>query len=188
MMQPTQQQQQQQPHYHQPTPTQLQPTAPQQQQQQPAITSAFQRPPQSRSMKTTNHNTSAAIPQSHICVTRYKTELCRPFTETGKCKYGDKCQFSHGIKELRILTRHPKYKTEYCRTFHTSKRSFAHRCAFCYSCRGFLFAAGYCPYGPRCHFIHDIHEARAATQSNDLIPRRHSDLKSNSSAPKSTNR
>lgn len=59
--------------------------------------------------------------QSHVCVTRYKTELCRPFTETGKCKYGDKCQFSHGEKELRILMRHPKYKTEYCRTFHTSK-------------------------------------------------------------------
>ena len=61
------------------------------------------------------------IAQSHVCLTRYKTELCRPYTETGKCKYGDKCQFSHGMKELRILLRHPKYKTEYCRTFHTSK-------------------------------------------------------------------
>jgi len=168
MIQPTQQQQQ--PHYHQTPQTQLQPQLQQQQQQQqqqPAISSNYQRPPQTRSMKTTNHNTSPAIPQSHLCVTRYKTELCRPFTETGKCKYGDKCQFSHGIKELRILTRHPKYKTEYCRTFHTT---------------------GYCPYGPRCHFIHDIHEARTATQSNDFITRRHSDLKSNSSLPKSTNR
>ncbi len=64
---------------------------------------------------------ATATTQSHVCVTRYKTELCRPFTETGKCKYGDKCQFSHGMKELRILMRHPKYKTEYCRTFHTSK-------------------------------------------------------------------
>jgi len=73
-------------------------------------------------MKTTTSSTPQ-ITQSHICVTRYKTELCRPFTETGKCKYGDKCQFSHGIKELRILMRHPKYKTEYCRTFHTSKYS-----------------------------------------------------------------
>jgi hypothetical protein len=71
-------------------------------------------------MKTTTSSTPQ-ITQSHVCVTRYKTELCRPFTETGKCKYGDKCQFSHGMKELRILMRHPKYKTEYCRTFHTSK-------------------------------------------------------------------
>ena len=66
-------------------------------------------------------SSSTTTTQSHVCVTRYKTELCRPFTETGKCKYGDKCQFSHGMKELRILMRHPKYKTEYCRTFHTSK-------------------------------------------------------------------
>ena len=64
---------------------------------------------------------------------RYKTELCRPFEETGHCKYGDKCQFAHGDGELRSLTRHPKYKTELCRTFHTT---------------------GFCPYGPRCHFMH----------------------------------
>nr|KAF6389520.1 ZFP36 ring finger protein like 1 [Myotis myotis] len=36
---------------------------------------------------------------------RYKTELCRPFEENGACKYGDKCQFAHGIHELRSLTR-----------------------------------------------------------------------------------
>lgn len=74
-------------------------------------------------MKTSisTHPPTSHITSSHISVTRYKTELCRPFTETGKCKYGDKCQFSHGTKELRILMRHPKYKTEYCRTFHTSK-------------------------------------------------------------------
>ncbi|KAB0337197.1 hypothetical protein FD755_025704 [Muntiacus reevesi] len=44
---------------------------------------------------------------SQINSTRYKTELCRPFEESGNCKY------------LRSLTRHPKYKTELCRTFHT---------------------------------------------------------------------
>lgn len=65
---------------------------------------------------------------------RYKTELCRPFEESGHCKYGDKCQFAHGAHELRNLTRHPKYKTERCRTYHT---------------------IGFCPYGPRCHFIHE---------------------------------
>ncbi|NXA44511.1 TISB protein, partial [Nothocercus julius] len=72
--------------------------------------------------------------------TRYKTELCRPFEESGACKYGEKCQFAHGFHELRSLTRHPKYKTELCRTFHT---------------------IGFCPYGPRCHFIHNAEERRA---------------------------
>lgn len=74
-----------------------------------------------------------------MCCCRYKTELCRPFEESGECKYGDKCQFAHGFHELRNLVRHPKYKTELCRTFHTS---------------------GFCPYGPRCHFIHNAEEAR----------------------------
>ncbi|KAF7998584.1 hypothetical protein HCN44_010992 [Aphidius gifuensis] len=74
---------------------------------------------------------------------RYKTELCRPFEESGACKYGDKCQFAHGYNELRNLTRHPKYKTELCRTFHT---------------------IALCPYGARCHFIHNFEEARIHNQ------------------------
>jgi len=31
----------------------------------------------------------------------YKTELCRSFNRTGYCRYGLKCQFAHGIHELR---------------------------------------------------------------------------------------
>lgn len=68
-------------------------------------------------------------------LSRYKTELCRPFKETGECKYGEKCQFAHGENELRTVQRHPKYKTEYCRTF---------------------YGVGLCPYGSRCHFLHDL--------------------------------
>ncbi|XP_069545457.1 mRNA decay activator protein ZFP36L1 [Brachyistius frenatus] len=70
---------------------------------------------------------------------RYKTELCRSFTENGLCKYGGKCQFAHGPDELRDLNRHPKYKTEPCRTFHT---------------------IGFCPYGIRCHFVHNNEEEK----------------------------
>lgn len=79
-------------------------------------------------------DSSMQTQQQPVASSRYKTELCRPFEENGKCKYGDKCQFAHGKHELRHLPRHPKYKTELCRTFHTS---------------------GFCPYGPRCHFIHN---------------------------------
>ncbi|XP_072835866.2 mRNA decay activator protein ZFP36L1 [Pogona vitticeps] len=75
---------------------------------------------------------------------RYKTELCRTFEESGTCKYGAKCQFAHGSEELRGLSRHPKYKTEPCRTFHTS---------------------GFCPYGARCHFIHNDEERRPLPRS-----------------------
>ena len=47
----------------------------------------------------------------------YKTELCRSWEDTGACKYGIKCQFAHSENELRIIDRHPKYKTEMCKTF-----------------------------------------------------------------------
>lgn len=74
--------------------------------------------------------------------TRYKTEMCRPFEETGHCRYGSKCQFAHGASELRGLNRHPRYKTEFCRTFHTT---------------------GFCSYGQRCNFIHNEDERRTPT-------------------------
>ncbi|KAK6151017.1 hypothetical protein DH2020_015949 [Rehmannia glutinosa] len=41
-----------------------------------------------------------------------KTELCNKWQETGTCPYGENCQFAHGIKELRPVIRHPRYKTE----------------------------------------------------------------------------
>uniref|UniRef100_H2YHV9 C3H1-type domain-containing protein n=1 Tax=Ciona savignyi TaxID=51511 RepID=H2YHV9_CIOSA len=84
--------------------------------------------------------------QDHSATSRYKTELCRPFEENGKCKYGDKCQFAHGKHELRRMARHPKYKTELCRTYHTS---------------------GFCPYGPRCHFIHNQDDLNAIKEQDE---------------------
>lgn len=57
--------------------------------------------------------------QKQINYSRYKTELCRQFIENGECKYGDKCQFAHGMPDLKDVNRHPKYKTDYCKTFHS---------------------------------------------------------------------
>lgn len=78
---------------------------------------------------------------------RYKTELCRSWTETGTCRYGRKCQFAHGEAELRPILRHPKYKTELCRSWAES---------------------GSCPYGNRCRFIHNENESQLnnLTQKN----------------------
>ncbi|CAF3812213.1 unnamed protein product [Rotaria sp. Silwood1] len=52
---------------------------------------------------------------------KYKTELCRNYSSNGYCSYSSRCQFAHGIKELRSRIRHPKYKTEICRNFITDK-------------------------------------------------------------------
>lgn len=44
-------------------------------------------------------------------------------------------QFAHGPEELRPVPRHPKYKTELCRSFALT---------------------GTCSYGARCRFIHGV--------------------------------
>lgn len=97
------------------------------------------------------NNTNLNLNQKNNAVnsSRYKTELCRPFEESGHCKYADKCQFAHGAHELRNLSRHPKYKTELCRTFHSK---------------------GFCPYGPRCNFVHneDLRRLNQMVQQNKL--------------------
>ncbi|KAJ0402666.1 hypothetical protein ATCC90586_006180 [Pythium insidiosum] len=68
----------------------------------------------------------------------YKTELCKRFSEFGSCRYGAKCQFAHGVAELRHVVRHPKYKTTKCKSY---------------------WGSGHCPYGSRCRFIHEESEA-----------------------------
>lgn len=73
----------------------------------------------------------------------YKTELCKRFSEFGNCRYGAKCQFAHGIAELRHVVRHPKYKTTKCKSY---------------------WGSGHCPYGSRCRFIHEETEAFAQPQ------------------------
>ncbi|KAK1295031.1 Zinc finger CCCH domain-containing protein 15 [Acorus calamus] len=66
----------------------------------------------------------------------YKTELCNKWEEMGECPYGNKCQFAHGLHELRPVIRHPRYKTQPCRM---------------------LSSPTGCPYGHRCHFRHSSH-------------------------------
>ncbi|QHS72360.1 putative mRNA-binding protein CTH1 [Saccharomyces paradoxus] len=65
--------------------------------------------------------------------TLYKTELCESFTIKGYCKYGNKCQFAHGLHELKFKKKSNNYRTKPC--INWSK-------------------LGYCPYGKRCCFKH----------------------------------
>jgi len=81
-------------------------------------------------------STSPSIPFKGPVKTRdpkpilFKTELCRSWEEKGSCRYGynhsydlnspefrNKCQFAHSLEELRPVPRHPKYKTQLCKTF-----------------------------------------------------------------------
>ena len=63
-----------------------------------------------------------------------KTSLCKNFTQNGHCPYGSRCQFAHGLQELKAnSTHHPTYKTKECQVFRKK---------------------GHCEYGERCNFIH----------------------------------
>jgi len=99
----------------------------------------------STTSSSSNGSTSTSSAASKVNTSRYKTELCRPFSEHGTCKYGEKCQFAHGQAELRSVSRHPKYKTDLCRTYHS---------------------VGFCPYGPRCHFVHNLDEVTNEPSTN----------------------
>lgn len=63
----------------------------------------------------------------------YKTELCESFTTKGICKYGNKCQFAHGLEELKLKERRSNFRTKPCVNW---------------------AKLGYCPYGKRCCFKH----------------------------------
>ena len=67
---------------------------------------------------------------------KYKTELCKFYELTGKCKYGDNCAYAHGKENLRAkVTNTTAYRTKKCIQF---------------------FENGYCPYGNRCQFQHQL--------------------------------
>ncbi|CCF56874.1 hypothetical protein KAFR_0B05780 [Kazachstania africana CBS 2517] len=72
-------------------------------------------------------------PQNTINKTLFKTELCESFTTKGFCKYGNKCQFAHGLTELKFKQRSNNFRTRPCINWQK---------------------LGYCPYGKRCCFKH----------------------------------
>lgn len=67
---------------------------------------------------------------------KYKTEICKNYSEKGFCSYWNKCQFAHGTEELLktiIENKRPAYRTKKCKSF---------------------WESGCCRYGFRCQFLH----------------------------------
>lgn len=61
----------------------------------------------------------------------FKTDLCNKWQQIRTCPYGDNCQFSQSIEELRPVLHHPHHKIEVC---------------------SMILKGVPCPYGHRCHF------------------------------------
>ena len=73
------------------------------------------------------------VVKTNLC--RYKTEMCKNYSENGFCPYTEKCQFAHGYHELSQVPPAPKkaYRTRKCKSF---------------------WEEGICRYGLRCQFSH----------------------------------
>lgn len=60
---------------------------------------------------------------------------------------GEECSYAHSKKELRQVKPDKRRKTRPCMYF---------------------FQDGYCPFGPACHFLHELEEKRLSAVGKDL--------------------
>ena len=66
---------------------------------------------------------------------KFKTELCKSWSQNKFCVYGNSCRFAHGNNELcNKSMNHKKYKQKNCKSFQEN---------------------GLCMYGKKCNFKHD---------------------------------
>ena len=63
---------------------------------------------------------------------KFKTEICRNFSLTGRCNWGNKCFFAHGKTELKTkMFIGTQYKTKVCKRFHGGKVClYSSRCQY----------------------------------------------------------
>lgn len=92
---------------------------------------------------TTSRNRKPGRKDSATRALTYKTEICRSHRDLGYCEYEDKCQFAHGVEQLRSRKFSPKYKTQPCKNYHKH---------------------GNCRFGSRCQFVHDEERIQVGDQ------------------------
>ncbi|TKR88561.1 hypothetical protein L596_012785 [Steinernema carpocapsae] len=81
-------------------------------------------------------------------VIAYKTKMCRAMSETGLCRFAERCTFAHSEEELRFRSlQHPKYRTKPCNKF---------------------FGDGFCPFGEGCLFLHEMPAKEKKTDNSNI--------------------
>lgn len=94
-----------------------------------------------------HHTNSNHLNKNKTDRSLFKTELCATFQKTGFCPYNDKCQFAHGLDELKSAPKSRKWKTKMCKNW-TEK--------------------GHCRYGKRCCYKHGENDDGSSV--NSLFP------------------
>ena len=88
---------------------------------------------------------------------KYKTTLCKHFDTPQGCSYGDKCQFAHGTRELRLNGNPQGFSPQM-----TQNQNKAQNAALNFKivkCKNFE-KDGSCKYGAHCTFAHGDKDLR----------------------------
>ena len=70
----------------------------------------------------------------NLYLINFKTQLCKNFMSQGKCKYGQLCNFAHGVSELQRSKSKQDKNFRPCKSYHLS---------------------GYCSNGSKCQYLHN---------------------------------
>ena len=92
----------------------------------------FMPPEPSETGKSNQSSRSKTVAITSTVQIKYKTELCKNWVESGKCRYFERCRFAHGYDEQQPTSQAKRSKN--CKTFHRTMQ---------------------CPYGVRCMFNHE---------------------------------
>lgn len=87
---------------------------------------------------------------------RYKTAMCKNFTTDNGCQYGEKCQFAHGVNELRTYTGGMASAQMFKPIQQLQKNIMNYKIV---KCKNFE-KDGACKYGSHCSFAHGDNELR----------------------------
>lgn len=92
----------------------------------------------------------------------YKTRLCERFETEGSCPYGSKCNFAHGVVELRgkeTQLQHSEDRPATAATTANQSVDSGNQLFKTRLCEKFM-KEKFCQYGPKCHFAHGENELK----------------------------
>lgn len=103
---------------------------------------------------------------------KFKTVLCKHFSQSGSCSYGDKCQFAHGFQELQnpsTIVGNLNTSISSLSTDNSKVKNIPNPSNFkIVKCKNWEMT-GTCSYGSVCTFAHGEHELRTKVDNSQVM-------------------
>eukprot|EP00286_Rhodomonas_abbreviata_P029272 CAMPEP_0181300218 /NCGR_PEP_ID=MMETSP1101-20121128/6771_1 /TAXON_ID=46948 /ORGANISM="Rhodomonas abbreviata, Strain Caron Lab Isolate" /LENGTH=386 /DNA_ID=CAMNT_0023405437 /DNA_START=591 /DNA_END=1751 /DNA_ORIENTATION=+ len=104
--------------------------------------------------------TPTADSQPSVRPSNYKTRLCMKWQQQGECSFGARCNFAHGVDEMRQHQQHQHEIVAAPVFLNTQAQPRAvnenRKTRLCTKFHQF----GTCPYAEKCNFAHGVHELK----------------------------